>query len=181
MRYYVTLPAGDEIAVDLVQRPGGRTEVLVDGQPVQVDAIDAEGAVNVRVGDRVFDLWLERDGTKVGFVGSGRRAVALVESDRSRIAAAASRPGDVRGGCRVTAPMPGRVVKVMVKVGDDVPAGAPVIVVEAMKMENELAADAAGVVTQIHVSEGATVDGGALLVELGPPAGDGPESSSEAG
>jgi biotin carboxyl carrier protein len=172
MRYYVTLPAGEEIAVDLVQRPGGRTDVLVEGQTVEVDAIDAEGAVNVRVGDRVFDLWLERCGTKVGFVGSGRRAVALVESDRSRIAAAASRPG-ARGGCRVIAPMPGRVVKLMVKEGDSVAAGAPVIVVEAMKMENELIAEAEGVVTQIHVSQGATVDSGALLVEVGPPPSDG--------
>lgn len=168
MRYYVTLPGGDEVAVDLVHRPGGRTEVLVDGEPVDVDAIEAEGATNVRVNGRVFDLWLESDGETFGFVGSGHRARARVESDRSRIAAAASRSKNVGGG-RVVAPMPGRVVKILVEEGDDVQAGSPVIVVEAMKMENELCADHAGVVTKISVAVGETVDGGARLVELGPP------------
>ena len=167
MRYYVTLPGGDEVAVDLVHRPGGRTEVLVDGERVDVDAIEAEGATNVRVNGRVFDLWLESDGETFGFVGSGHRARARVESDRSRIAAAASRSKNVGGG-NVVAPMPGRVVKLLVAVGDTIEAGAPVIVVEAMKMENELAAAYAGIVTRIAVEVGQNVDGGATLVELGP-------------
>ena len=165
MRYFVTLPGGEEVAVDLVQRPGGRLEVLVEGEPVEVDAIDAEGAINVRVGDRVFDLWLESDGDTVGFVGSGHRARARIESERSRLASAASRSGSGGAG-EIRAPMPGRVVKVLVADGESVEAGAAVIVVEAMKMENELTTTAAGTVSAIHVSAGDQVEGGAVLITV---------------
>jgi biotin carboxyl carrier protein len=167
MRYYVTLPGDDEIVVDLIQRPGGGVDVLLAGEPVEVDAVDADGALSVRVGDKVFDLWLETDGDRVGFVGSGYRAVARVESDRSRLAGVASRVGGA-GPSRIVAPMPGRVVKVLVAQGDTVAAGAPIVIVEAMKMENELSADRPGVVVGVHASEGDTVDGGAVLVTLGP-------------
>ena len=68
----------------------------------------------------------------------------------------------------MTAPMPGRVVKLLVEVGDQVQAGTPVVVVEAMKMENELCADHAGVVTKVVATVGQNVEGGAALVELGP-------------
>ncbi|MBW2453424.1 MAG: acetyl-CoA carboxylase biotin carboxyl carrier protein subunit [Deltaproteobacteria bacterium] len=166
MRYYVTLPGGDERAIDVAQRPGGGTEVRVDGELVDVDAGAVEGALSVRVGARVFDLWLEPDGHSYGFVGGGMRTRALVESERSRMGAVASRPGG-GGGCQVVAPMPGRVVKVLVEEGDVVEEGAPVIVVEAMKMENELCAEKPGVVTAVKVAEGENVDGGVTLVELG--------------
>ncbi len=167
MRYYVTLPDGDERPIDVVQRPGGRTEVRVDGELVDVDAGAVEGALNVRVGDRVFDLWLEPDGHSYGFVGGGARTRALVESERSRIGEAASRSGG-GGGCLVRAPMPGRIVKLLVEEGDAVEAGAPVVVVEAMKMENELCADKPGLVTAVHVAPGENVDSNATLVELAP-------------
>jgi biotin carboxyl carrier protein len=167
MRYYVTLPDGEERPIDVVQRPGGRTEVRVDGEPVDVDAGAVEGALSVRVGDRVFDLWLEPDGHSYGFVGGGMRTRAMVESERSRIGAAASRSGGGGGG-HVNAPMPGRVVKILVEEGDLVEAGAPVAVVEAMKMENELCADQPGIVTSVCVAPGENVDSGTTLVELGP-------------
>jgi pyruvate carboxylase subunit B len=62
--------------------------------------------------------------------------------------------------------MPGLVVKVMVAVGDQVQAGQGLVVMEAMKMENELRAISAGVVRQIHVTPGTAVEKGTLLVEL---------------
>jgi glutaconyl-CoA/methylmalonyl-CoA decarboxylase subunit gamma len=167
MRYYVTLPSGLEIAVDVQQRPAGRIDVRIGEQTFEVDAVEAERAINVRVDERVFDLWLERGKDRLGFVCGGLRAFCRVESDRSRLGERASRPGGVGGGY-VTAPMPGRVVKILVKEGDEVDAGAPVIVVEAMKMENELLADKAGRVARILAAPGQTVEGGALLVELGP-------------
>ena len=64
--------------------------------------------------------------------------------------------------------MPGRVVKALVAEGDTVEAGQPVIIVEAMKMENEVTAPGPGVVRRINVSQGDTVDAGAVLVELEP-------------
>jgi biotin carboxyl carrier protein len=70
------------------------------------------------------------------------------------------------GPQRVTAPMPGKIVKLLVKPGDRVQARQGVIVVEAMKMENELRARAAGTVSEVRVTEGTSVEAGAILVIL---------------
>ena len=68
------------------------------------------------------------------------------------------------GPQRLTAPMPGKVVRVLVKSGDQVRARQPLVVVEAMKMENELRAQRDGAVASVHAREGQSVDAGALLV-----------------
>ena len=70
------------------------------------------------------------------------------------------------GPQRVTSPMPGKIVKVLVKPGDNVDARQGLVVVEAMKMENELRARAAGTVTEVRVTEGSSVEAGAILVVL---------------
>jgi biotin carboxyl carrier protein len=67
---------------------------------------------------------------------------------------------------RLTAPMPGKVVRVLVGVGDAVQVRQPVVVVEAMKMENELRASRAGTVAEVHVREGVSVDAGAPLIVI---------------
>ncbi len=72
------------------------------------------------------------------------------------------------GGAVLKAPMPGLVVRIEVAPGQRVPAGAPLVVVEAMKMENELRAARAGVVQTIHVAPGTAVEKGAVLVTLTP-------------
>ncbi len=167
MRYFVKLAAGEELAVDVVRKPNGRLDVSVDGTSVTVDAVDVGGALNVRVGERVFDLWLDGDNEgDLHFTTGNMRNKAHIESERSRVGASDS-SGSASGG-KVLAPMPGRVVKVLVAEGDEVQAGMPVIVVEAMKMENELCAEQPGVVSKICVSEGDSVDGGAPLIELAP-------------
>jgi biotin carboxyl carrier protein len=70
------------------------------------------------------------------------------------------------GPQRLAAPMPGKVVRVLVKAGDTVAARQAVVVVEAMKMENELRAGRDGTVAEIHVQEGMSVDAGALLLVI---------------
>lgn len=69
-----------------------------------------------------------------------------------------------KGPQKITAPMPGKVVKVLVKVGDQVAAKQGIVVVEAMKMENELKAARAGVVKDVKAVEGTSVEAGAVLV-----------------
>jgi len=78
---------------------------------------------------------------------------------------AAVHPSDA-GPQRVTAPMPGKIVKLLVKPGDKVQPRQGVVVVEAMKMENELRARAEGTVTEVRVTEGSSVEAGAILVVL---------------
>ncbi len=65
--------------------------------------------------------------------------------------------------------MPGKVLKVMVRVGDLVEPGQALVVIEAMKMETTLAAESAALVKRVRVEEGQTVDHGAVLIELSPP------------
>ena len=75
--------------------------------------------------------------------------------------------GEVGGGAsRLTAPMPGKVVRVLVAPGDQVEARQPLVVVEAMKMENELGAPRAGTVSEVPVTEGMSVEAGRLLAAI---------------
>ena len=82
-------------------------------------------------------------------------------------AAAPAAPAVTGSGEAVNAPMPGNILKVNVKVGDAVKSGTVLVVLEAMKMENEIMAPKDGTVTQILVSKGSTVDTGAALVVIG--------------
>ena len=81
-------------------------------------------------------------------------------------AAAPAAPVVTGAGEPVTAPMPGNILKVNVNVGDQVKEGQVLVVLEAMKMENEIMAPKAGTITQVVVSKGSTVDTGAALVVL---------------
>jgi biotin carboxyl carrier protein len=112
--------------------------------------------VDVAVGGTVY---------RVIAVNKGQTPVAAqAASTQARPAQAArSDPFSVQDG-RVTAPMPGRVVRVLVAVGDKVTARQAVVVMEAMKMENELRAGKDGFVTQVLVQEGMAVDTGVVLV-----------------
>ena len=78
------------------------------------------------------------------------------------------RQADAAGGGsgeqRLSAPMPGRVLRVLVKTGDEVVAGQPAVVIEAMKMENEMRVPRAGRVREVHVQDGASVEAGRLLL-----------------
>jgi biotin carboxyl carrier protein len=164
MRYFVTLPSREELAVDIVHLPTGGMQVEVDGERLDVDTHHADGAWSVRIGHRMVDLRLDGQPPKLRFAAAGVRLQARVESERSR--ASAGTEADTGGAGDVAAPMPGRVVKVLVSEGDEVTPGMPVIVVEAMKMENELCAGAAGTVAEICAEPGHNVDGGAVLVRI---------------
>ena len=82
-------------------------------------------------------------------------------------AAAPAAPAVTGSGEAVNAPMPGNILKVNVNVGDAVKSGTVLVVLEAMKMENEIMAPKDGTVTQVLVSKGSTVDTGAPLVVIG--------------
>ncbi len=74
---------------------------------------------------------------------------------------------DGAGSGAVSVAMPGRVVKVLAQLGDKVDKGQAVLIVEAMKMENEVKAKRTGTVVAVHVAEGASVEGGKVLMEIG--------------
>jgi len=101
-------------------------------------------------------------------VVDGRRIGVAVESPRRSTSGGrgAAAGGTSAGPHTVVAPMPGKIVKVLVRPGDAVQARQGLVVVEAMKMENELRAPRAGTVRALHVQSGDPVDAGQLLVEL---------------
>jgi glutaconyl-CoA decarboxylase len=94
-------------------------------------------------------------------------AAAPVAAAPAAAPAAAAAPVVTGAGDAVNAPMPGNILKVNVKAGDAVKAGTVLVVLEAMKMENEIMAPKDGTVTQVLVSKGSTVDTGAPLVVIG--------------
>jgi biotin carboxyl carrier protein len=175
-----------------VSRMGDGFAVSVDGRLHQVDLarIDAhtmslivDSGVPARAQDRaagskdqpgisrsepgpglVYETTIgpELNGRLVVLVGSMPVSVRLSgRGGRRRVGVAAG-----SGPLRIAAPMPGKVVRVLVKVGDAVVARQPVVVVEAMKMENELRADRDGTVAHVHAREGMLVDAGALLIVI---------------
>ena len=101
-----------------------------------------------------------RRGDRVQVCVDGR-VVAFAVGDDARGAT-----GGHAGSGTVTAPMPGKVTRVAVAVGDAVEPGQALVVLEAMKMETTLAAEITGTVRAVHASPGAMVDAGALLVEI---------------
>ena len=98
---------------------------------------------------------------------NGERVHANVVDERTRaIRAMTAHSAGAQGPKPVRAPMPGMVVRIEVEVGQRVSAGQGVVIIEAMKMENELKADGAGVVSKILATPGTAVEKGAVLVEL---------------
>ena len=154
-----------------VHRAGDTFDVSVDGRSWQVDAAHAGTRTMSLVmrsgasGAASYDVSFAPDAaTGLLYVRVGTAQVALTLNGRRRRhddGAAAE-----HGPQRIVAPMPGKIVRIAVKPGDQVHARQAVVVVEAMKMENELKAGRDGTVTELHVQEGASVDAGALLVVI---------------
>jgi glutaconyl-CoA/methylmalonyl-CoA decarboxylase subunit gamma len=165
MRYFVALGA-HEIPVDVTSLPSGGWSVRIDGKDIAVDVVNAGDSVSVRVGDHVFDLLLDGPLPDVKFVVAGARGQAVIETERTRAGRSLQRGGAAKGPEFVTAPMPGRIVRVLVAPGDNVESGAPLVVIEAMKMENELHALHAARVGTVLVHAGDTVESGAKLISF---------------
>jgi biotin carboxyl carrier protein len=150
----------------------GRYRIAIDGEaPVIVDAaaLSANGAATWSVRDlatgvvKTVAVTLGPGGEGEAVVGGHTVPVAIAGPRRGRRGALGSAAGDQR----LLAPMPGKVIKVLVKPGDTVEPRQGLIVIEAMKMENELTAKRAGIITELSVSEGESVEAGRLLVVIG--------------
>ena len=140
---------------------GGRWSLLV-GPP---DASSAGGVVPWRSCEVAFEA--EPGGGCIVHVDAEPVRLRLLDSPtsgRMRVLKSAASAG----GSTVVAPMPGRIVKVLVKAGDRVEPRQRLVVIEAMKMENELRAPHAGTVAVVHAVEGALVEAKAVLVALAP-------------
>jgi biotin carboxyl carrier protein len=168
VRYYVKLSSSPELVeVDVHDLPSGALSVAVGGRRVDADVIALGEQLSVRVDGKVVDLTTEwSDGPRVGVIGRGYRNYVEVESERQRAANAVKKGAGGGSENHLRAPMPGRIVKVLVEAGAVVVAGQAILVMEAMKMENEIKVRGDATIGEIHVTAGATVEGGAKLVTL---------------
>jgi len=165
MKYFVRI--NDEEHEVLLDANG----VHIDGDDVAAQVIPLEGTPvrMVTIGDQVHRVVVRPGGTRGAYTlwldGYRFEVEALDERTKAirELSGAAAGPS---GPAPLKAPMPGLIVRVNVAVGDQVQAGQGIVVMEAMKMENELKASAAGKVKAILATPGTAVEKGALLVEL---------------
>jgi biotin carboxyl carrier protein len=152
---------GKNYRLDLNQ-VDGRWHCQLDGREIEVDAVLARPDVlSLRIGNKAYEVKCERVVSDLHiWVGSVRYA-AEVRDPRSLRGRA--RAVDEHGPKKLTAPMPGKVVRILVNQGAEIEAGAGVLVVEAMKMQNEVKSPKKGTVQKILVNEGAAVNAGDVL------------------
>jgi len=160
MVYDVTID-GKSYRLELERAEGGWA-CRLDGREIEVDAVLARPDVlSLRIGNKAYEIKSEHVGSDWHvWVGSARFASEVRDprSLRSR-----ARAADDQGPKKLTAPMPGKVVRVLVKEGDEVEAGAGVLVVEAMKMQNEIKSPKKGTIQKMLAAEGVAVNAGDVL------------------
>jgi pyruvate carboxylase subunit B len=166
VRYHVTLRNRTYI----VDVDGG--SVTVDGERIEAHAaaVPSVPLIHLLLGRDSWTIaWQRLEGRRWALGAAGERFELEVQDDRSKqIEALTGQGRKAAGGGVIKAPMPGLVVRVQVAVGQAVTAGVGLVVVEAMKMENELKAPRAGTVAQVHVQAGDKVEKGQPLVSLQP-------------
>ncbi len=167
MLYFVSFDGDRDapaISVDVLELPSGGLEARSHGRPIARAGAVLGRQRNQRLDRPGIDLTAEGSPPELGIVARDHRGYARVESERMRAAERAKRTTAPAHEHIVRSPMPGRVVKVLVTEGDSVEAGQGLVVLEAMKMENEVRARAAGTVGEVHVVAGSTVEGNAKLL-----------------
>lgn len=152
---------GRSLRVEVQEQQDGRYRVSLDGRALLVDAQAAgRGFVSLLIDGQSHAAGLERrgDGYLV-VIGQDSFTVELSEA----VAGTSAAPREKSGPARLKAPMPGKIVRVLARPGDALEAGQGLVVMEAMKMENELKSPRAGKLSELKVNEGQTVESGQLI------------------
>lgn len=152
---------GKTYRLDLSQVEG-RWSCRLDGREVDVDAVLARpNVLSLRLGNKAYEVKCERVGGDIHIWVGSQRFSAELRDPRSLHSRA--RASDDQGPKKLIAPMPGKVVRILLVEGAAVEAGAGVLVVEAMKMQNEVKAPKKGTIQKVLVSEGAAVNAGDIV------------------
>jgi biotin carboxyl carrier protein len=153
--------AGAERSVE-IQRAGSRIVCAIDGRAVEADVVDlGDGVYSFILGGHSIEVRVEARAKTFRVTSGGREFVAAVRDPRRYRPGAAGAAAE--GRQHVNAPMPGKVVHLLVGAGEIVEAGQGLLVVEAMKMQNEIRSPKAGTVEKLLVAEGQAVNAGDTL------------------
>jgi biotin carboxyl carrier protein len=166
MKFEVQLTgsSGKKLRTVDLERDEDRWKISLDGQPVNVDAVE--------IFPNTLSLLLEGQSYEVRITPSPEGALQLQTGLREFTAEVVDPRAwrgrkhgalEAEGRQQVLAPMPGKVIRVLVQAGDKVEAGQGLLVVEAMKMQNEIRSPKAGTVERLHVEEGQPVNAGEVL------------------
>jgi len=164
-KYAATLE-GAEHELEVEETAANAFRIKLGQEAFEVDVRSLGGtSFSILIGDRCFDLDVVEEGEELIVVSrGGSTRVRLIDTARRR-RSGGERP-QAGGKAELRAMMPGRVVNVLVAVGDEVAHQQGVLVIEAMKMENEIKSPKAGKVTEIKASPGQTVEKGELLIVI---------------
>jgi biotin carboxyl carrier protein len=157
--------------IDLeVRMEGGRLTLITGPESLDADVVplpDGE-SYSLLVDGRSYEVGIEDEGDALRVTLGGRVYRAVVRSPLEKVLREVRHAAPPSAGSTLRAPMPGLVVAVRIAPGDAVRLGQPLLVMEAMKMQNELAAESPGIVKSLHVERGQSVEAGQLLVTLAP-------------
>lgn len=153
-----------------IEPAGEGWRIAVDGEPVSVSASTLdEGTLSLLLGERSVTVQLDRQSSENGssqwLLGINGRQLSADVRDRRRLRRGHHGVGQ-EGRVRLTAPMAGKVVKLLAAPGDSVEAGQGILVLEAMKMQNEVRSPKNGALLTVAVSENSAVATGQLLAEI---------------
>jgi biotin carboxyl carrier protein len=160
--------SGEKLELN-IKRDGERVVAEIDGRPVEIVVREsAEGFYLLLAGSRVYPCRVERNAARreAFEVHVGTRTFEVALSDPKRLGSAAELALHGDTTAQIVAPMPGKIVRVLVELGAQVEAGDGVVVVEAMKMQNEMKSPKAGTVVALHTEAGATVNAGDVLAVI---------------
>ena len=159
---YDILIDGKPHKLDLA-RDGQQWLCTIDGEPIEANAIITRPDVlSIVIGGRAYEVKRERTPNDTHLWVKNSRFAVEVQDPRS-LRSRKAKSGSTEGPQKIMAPMPGKIVRILAPAGAAVDAGQGIIVVEAMKMQNEMKSPKAGTVKQVLVAEGATVNAGDML------------------
>ena len=153
-RQVAPLAADIKGAIDWAPSEGGQYSLIIEGKSYQVFA-------------RRLNASEEKDGNTYEIQVAGQRFEVRVEDERERAIKGSIASAHEVSQATVRAPMPGLVLGIPLQVGASVARGQTVVILEAMKMENDLSSPIAGTIQEVRVSEGQTVNQGDVLVVIG--------------
>jgi biotin carboxyl carrier protein len=166
MKFEVQLtgPSGKKLRIVELERDADHWKILLDGQQVHADAVE--------INPHTLSLLLDGQSYEV-HIAESPDGVLKLQTDSKEFTAEVVDPRawrgrwhgapEAEGRQQVLAPMPGKVVRILVEAGDKVEAGQGLLVVEAMKMQNEIRSPKGGTVERLHVKEGQPVNSGEVL------------------
>jgi len=154
--------------VEMIKRDGNNVRVSVDNKEYDIDIIEVEkGVYSILYENNSYDIALKEGDTSKQYTVNSFFSIYDLEIIDAESRYMKSRKGsDLDDESFISSPMPGKVVKILVKEGDTVPPDTTVVIVSAMKMESEYKVKKERLIKEIKVKEGDTVDGNQPLIMI---------------